>query len=1711
MYLLPVCRHEEICAANSSGQPGENVKIACHRVCLETILVVAVLALRASSSSAAPPVVNAYLANAFNSAGEVGPAVPNWHVWYQNTPGTLQSLTWDPTTDAQGNTNSGAMKMVAQFNGSGQFAVYNGTFDASLSGSNCATLEMDVRFDPSSPTRAGADFGLLQFGFQTGQSNGFGPDWFGSAVIPATNTGWVHVSATVNINADSAEQEIRGLAIQMDGNRGDNVLNGTTTFWVDNITLTLTPAGVGNVAAPMFIYYPRNLTIPPGANGTFNIAAASSQPLGYQWQFDTVNLPGATNAALTISNATVADSGIYSVLITAAGGASVGDSAVLTVQAPAQSLTWFNPASIAYGTPLDTNQLDAMANVPGTFVYTPPAGAVLDAGTNVLSVVFAPDDTNDYSSVTDSVSLVVVPAPLGVSADSFTRSFGQPNPVFTGTIAGLQNGDSITATYNCSATLASPPAEYPIVPLVFDPGNRLSNYSLSVTPGTLTVTSGAQVLAHDDAAAYELAGGNWTGGMNFGYGFAPWVIQTSGPAIQGSFIGDGGNIATISNSAWGLFANGQPLTNVALAFRGFSNSLPVGMSFKLEWRTGDIGFNSYNFAGFSLRTGNVTDPNASYTAGEQFAFFYQGGGLNTNAQDDVMIRDGSGERYAPAPGVSFSSIHQGIAIEFTLLSSTTYRLAVMDAATSNLIALFDNRTLEGNGTIDSVVLFDNQTDGGGGEYDGNQLYNNLEISTPSIPVPPLVSVTPGSVAVAPGDTAVFTANATGTPPLVYQWLFNGVALPGPIASTLTISNVTVANAGNYQALVTTPYGSATSSNATLAVLTPATILQPPDSAQTTVGGTATFAVVAVSSSPLNYQWFFGGAPIPGATNSSYAVVNAQLSQQGTYTVQVANLAGSIVSASAALLVLPAPPPLVPTFSYTINVQAGTNLIANQLNKGGNTLKEIMPVAPDGTLVSKYDNASGTWASSTYSAALGTWIPSSIVLRPGEGAQLVSPIGTNLVFSGTANVPVLPLAIPAGQAWLVSRQTNDVGTYENIVGASPAPGAVVYKWNPVSGSYTLYTYTASGWSGGAEPTVAVGESVWIGPNGGEPVPVPERPAITQQPVGLSVAQGGSAAFAVVADSDSPLFYQWHLNGNGISGATNSTLTIPDVQASNVGNYSVAVNNSIGITDSVVVQLTIPGLGTLPVADDFANAGSIGASTNGSGTASNLGATTEPDEPSPDNILFGASVWLSWQPGVSGIASLTTAGSDFDTVLGVFTGPNLAGLQLVAADDDSGPNLCAALSFNAVAGTTYFIQLSGFHGAEGNILLSWNVAATNTLVPVILVEPQNQTQTNGGPVALSVVATNITPAASYQWMLQGNPISGATNSTLTITNLTPDLVGLYTVAVTNLESLAGVLSTPASVEIFDPGIAQPGNFANVHPQDKFLNASALTPHDPNIPDDPTFAGGFTGTQIFSSVGATADQGEPDHCGYAPCHSVWYSYVPPTTGILNVYTSNNFNAVLEVYSGPGNSFTNLLSLACSANHGTNGESVTLGVAAGTNYWVVVDGVNCASGAFTVNYILTSPPAFTVLPVGQTATNGATVVLRAATSGSPPFGYQWMFNGRMVSGATNSSLMITNFQTVNEGNYSVMTANSYGTNQSSPAALYLSSPPRFVSFGMVSGVFSAQFVGAANSNYVFQASTNLADWGPVATNSSPIGILNLYDPVVSGAQGRFYRAAAK
>jgi len=211
---------------------------------------------------------------------------------------------------------------------------------------------------------------------------------------------------------------------------------------------------------------------------------------------------------------------------------------ILTVGQVTGVITWTNPAPIMYGTALGSNQLNAAANVPGSFAYTPTNGTVLDTGTSTLSVVFTPADPVDYSSLTDSVSLVVSPASLTVTAANASRVYGQTNPVFTGTIAGVTNGDNITATYSCSATASSPAGTYPIVPSLVDPNDRRTNYTVSLVNGTLTVGQAAPQISLQPTNQSVVLGG--------GASFSVSATGTAPLAYQWQF--DGANLTAATNA-----------------------------------------------------------------------------------------------------------------------------------------------------------------------------------------------------------------------------------------------------------------------------------------------------------------------------------------------------------------------------------------------------------------------------------------------------------------------------------------------------------------------------------------------------------------------------------------------------------------------------------------------------------------------------------------------------------------------------------------------------------------------------------------------------------------------------------------------------------------------------------------------------------------------------------------------------------------------------------------------------------------------------------------------------------------------------------------------------------------------------------------------------------------------------------------------------------
>ncbi|MFB3853554.1 MAG: carboxypeptidase regulatory-like domain-containing protein [Vicinamibacterales bacterium] len=226
-------------------------------------------------------------------------------------------------------------------------------------------------------------------------------------------------------------------------------------------------------------------------------------------------------------------------------------------------ITWPDPAPITFGTPLGAGQLNAQADVPGAFQYTPPAGTVLAPGNHTLSVLFTPDDTVNYSTVSDTASLTVLPLP---------GAFSKTSPAS----GAIINATSATLAWGASADATS--YEY-----CYDTSNNSTCEATWTTSGTSTgatlsgLTPGStyywQVRARNAAGTTEASGGWWT------FVVAARIIGLSGNLAFGSVPAQttATRVLTISNSGTGaLTVSG---INYPVGFSGaWSGSIPPGGS-----------------------------------------------------------------------------------------------------------------------------------------------------------------------------------------------------------------------------------------------------------------------------------------------------------------------------------------------------------------------------------------------------------------------------------------------------------------------------------------------------------------------------------------------------------------------------------------------------------------------------------------------------------------------------------------------------------------------------------------------------------------------------------------------------------------------------------------------------------------------------------------------------------------------------------------------------------------------------------------------------------------------------------------------------------------------------------------------------------------------------------------------------------------------------
>ncbi|HVA51676.1 MAG TPA: MBG domain-containing protein, partial [Pirellulales bacterium] len=173
-------------------------------------------------------------------------------------------------------------------------------------------------------------------------------------------------------------------------------------------------------------------------------------------------------------------------------------SVMLAVNQATPTLNWPTPAAITYGTALTGTQLDATANVAGSFSYSPATGTALGAGQQPLSVTFTPTDTSDYTTATGSVMLAV---------NQVTPTLNWPTPaaITYGTaLSGTQldatatiGGSTLAGTFTYTLADGTPVSSGSVL----DAGqNQVLNVAFTPTDTTDYATDTAQVEVNVDPA-----------------------------------------------------------------------------------------------------------------------------------------------------------------------------------------------------------------------------------------------------------------------------------------------------------------------------------------------------------------------------------------------------------------------------------------------------------------------------------------------------------------------------------------------------------------------------------------------------------------------------------------------------------------------------------------------------------------------------------------------------------------------------------------------------------------------------------------------------------------------------------------------------------------------------------------------------------------------------------------------------------------------------------------------------------------------------------------------------------------------------------------------------------------------------------------------------------------------------------------------------------
>ncbi|QTA78218.1 carboxypeptidase domain-containing protein [Desulfonema limicola] len=399
-----------------------------------------------------------------------------------------------------------------------------------------------------------------------------------------------------------------------------------------------------------------------------------------------------------------------------------------------------------------------------------------------------------------------------------------------------------------------------------------------------------------------------------------------------------------------------------------------------------------------------------------------------------------------------------------------------------------------------------------------------------------------------------------------------------------------------------------------------------------------------------------------------------------------------------------------------------------------------------------------------------------------------------------------------------------------------------------------------------------------------------------------------------------------------------------------DYYIAVDGRYGASGNIVLNWR---KAVSPANDNFADAFLV-SGISGQESGSNLDATKETGEPEHASVQGGVSVWWTWTSEDTGYYSFDTKGTDFYTLLGIYTGSSPDTLVKTAAWYES-------VTFKAQAGTKYYIAIDGWYGAMGNIVLNWkklspendnfaSAALISGLSGRISGSNDQATKEPGEPNhAGEIGGTSV-------WWSWTAPENGYV-SIDTLGTVFDTLLGIYTG--TSLDTLVNTAQGYNSVSFFvNSGmvyyIALDGR--NAAQGDIVLNWKTLRPPENDNFADAVLITGLSGTVDGSNIDAAKETGEPDHAGSPGGASIWWKWTAPENSFFSFDTNgSSFSSILlGVYTG--SSLNNLIEKASSFTNLFAG--LTFYAQAGVSYYIAADGYKGASGDISLNWKKITPP---------------------------------------------------------------------------------------------------------------------------------------------------------